>query len=192
MLLHVFLWTFEYFHNRGRNFLRSTSPICMYSEFPRSFLVSTVLIGLFIILVCLFGQILYTISSQVINDNFGFNDSSIIYFSAYILTNLLFLAHLGLYFGYKESLTLDDQMLQVNQGLFNMQWRRQIPLENIFFHQCCQSSMGNYHILIFYHDENGRTQRIHVGSYLDEPHLEILTHSFDRIYSDKLLVSSDH
>ena len=113
-------------------FYRSTSPICMYSEFPRSFLVSTVLIGLFIILVCLFGQILYTISSQVINDNFGFNDSSIIYFSAYILTNLLFLAHLGLYFGYKESLILDDQMLQVNQGLFNMQWRKQIPLENIF------------------------------------------------------------
>ena len=191
MLLHVFFWSFKYFHNRGRNFLRSTSPLCMYSEFPRSFVVSTVLIGLFIILVCLFGQILSAIISQIIHENLGFSDSSVIYFTAYILTNILFLVHLGLYFGYKERVTLDENLLQVKQGFFGIQWLKEIPLENIFFHQCCQSSMGNYHVEVYYHDRVGRTQKVQIGAYLDEPHLEMLTDSFDRMYSDKLIVGTD-
>ena len=191
MLLHVFLWTFEYFHNRSSNFLRSTSPLCMYSEFPRSFIVSTILIGLSIILLCLFGQIISAIFSQILQDNFWFSDSSVVYFTAYILTNLLFLAHLGLYFGYKESLKIDNNMLQVKQGFFRLQWFKQIPLDNIFFHQCCQSSMGNYHVEVYYHDKVGRTQKLQIGAYLDEPHLEMLTDSFDRMYSDKLVMGSE-
>ncbi len=190
MLLHVFFWTFEYFHNRGRNFLRSTTPLCIYSEFPRSFVVSTVLVGLFIILVCLFGQILNSVFSQLFDDKLGFNNSSVIYFAAYMLANLLFIAHLGLYFGYKESVTIDADTLKVKQGLFGVQWFRQIPLENIFFHQCRQSSMGNYHVEVYYHDRAGRTQKLQIGAYLDEQHLEILTDSFNKMFSDKLVVGS--
>ncbi len=187
MLLHVFLWTFEYLHNRGRNFLRSTNPLCLHSEFPRSFLVSAVLIALFIILICLFGQILDALFSQLGKNNPSFNNSNVFYFAAYMLANLLFLAHLGLYFGYRENVTLDSDTLRIRQGLFKIQWIKQIPLDNVFFHHCCQSSMGNYHVEVYYHDAVGRTKKVQLGAYLDEIHLEMLTHSFDRVYSDKTL-----
>ena len=192
MLLHVFFWTFEHLHNRGRNFLRSKSPLSLYSEFPRSFLVSTVLIALFIILICLFGQILQGLVSQLGKNNLGFNNSNVFYFVAYMLANLLFLTHLGLYFGYRENVTLDKDLLIIRQGLFGIQWFKKIPLENVFFHHCCQSGMGNYHVEVYYHDTAGRTKKVQLGAYLDETHLEMLKSSFDRVYSDKITLDAKH
>ena len=107
------------------------------------------------------------------------------------MTNILFLVHLGLYFGYKERVTLDENLLQVKQGFLRFSGLK-IPLENIFSSMFAKVAWGIITLRVYYHDRSeAELKKVQIGAYLDEPHLEILTDSFDRMYSDKLIMGTE-
>lgn len=166
----------------------SDKPLTLHSEFPRNFLVSMVLMVFSMILILLLSQVINTLLNSSGNSTAYVKTPSMAYLLAYFLANALFLGHLCLYFGYSENITLNENDLVLKRGLFRLRQTIVIPLDNIFYHQNCQSVLGSYHIQVYFHDELGKTKTLKFGNYLDDEYLELLTIRFNRLYHQKTLL----
>jgi|GEM_PF-1018041 len=187
MQLSLIWLSLKYFSNRLHPELEkelkkaSSSARVIVSEFPRNFFVSTVLLLFVMILLTLGIEIgIYVVNAAVLSKA-PFNPKSLVYLAAYLLANGLFLAHILMYFGYRESVCIDSQKVDVKYQVFRMIRSKSIHRDQIFFFRTNQGWSGSYHLEIYYFDEMGNTCKVQFGSYLEDDDILALSRELDQL-----------
>ena len=171
----------RYFSNEEDSQLASSLPLHLISEFPRNFCVSSVLVIFMLVLFCLAGEISFYLLDSASKDAQVFSTSSFLYLVAYLLANLLFVAHLALYFGYKEELRIEEDYMVLAQGFFGITRKQMIHRDQIFFYNTRQGALGGYHVEIYFFDERGKTRKAQCGSYLEDENIDLIHDQLTRM-----------
>ena len=120
-----------------------------------------------------------------------FTQESLPYLGAYCLVNFLFLAHLCLYFGYKEEIVIDQEMIQIQSGYFSFKHNIILYRDQLMFSSIKENFIGNQHLKLYYCSPNHPNHKslvneadmdsIVLGTYLVEEQIETISRLINRL-----------
>jgi hypothetical protein len=140
-----------------------------------------VLLVFAIVLSTLAGEVGFFLFHSVLNQHLAFNPSSLAYFVAYLLVNILYLFHLFFYFAFHEEVDLVDDTLVIKQGILFFKRELHLKKKDLMLYNPKKNVWGGYYLELVYFTSDFRTRKILVGNYLHEEHLELLMHQIDSL-----------
>ncbi|MCO4782441.1 MAG: hypothetical protein KC646_08955 [Candidatus Cloacimonetes bacterium] len=191
MLYPIILRSIQFLSETPCSQNKRDKEIKIYSEFPKNLFVSILLLIFLIVLVSLFIQLSIMVYSAISIGELPFTQESLPYLLAYCLVNLLFLAHLCLYFGYKEEIVFSDDSVFIQHGYFSFFERTILNKDQLMFSSVKENFIGNQHIKLYYcssakalnksHLKEADIDTIIVGTYLVEDQIETISQMIKRL-----------
>lgn len=191
MLYPIILRSIQFLSETPTSHSDRNAEVKIYSEFPKNLFVSILLLLFLIVLVSLFIQLALMVYSALSFGELPFTQESLPYLLAYCLVNLLFIAHLCLYFGYKEEIVIANDQVQIQHGYFSFFEKTILNKDQLMFSSIKENFIGNQHLKVYYcasskNVDKSRLQEtdmdtIIVGTYLVEDQIETISQTIKRL-----------
>ncbi|PCJ20115.1 MAG: hypothetical protein COB02_05815 [Candidatus Cloacimonadota bacterium] len=181
MLYPIILKLIQFLSETPSISFKDRSKTKITSEFPKNLFVSILLILFLIILLSLFVQLTIITINSLLQGELPFTKESMPYLLSYCLVNLLFLAHLCLYFGYNEEISISTDKVQIKHGYFSYNQLITLNKEQLLFSSIKENFIGNQHLELHYLQENEDMNKVILGTYLLEEQIETISLLLNRL-----------